>query len=305
MKTLLALLLLSPAAYADCIGNADGNGNVCTTFTLASHTLANGCQNVLAQDGQPAWGSICPSAGAVDVQLQHDPTNPGNELFAQGCASAVTSNTAPPYYATTPQPAGAIVTAFACTTTNYYWDGTTFTDNWTGTYEVDYASVYAVHCSSGRAGYCKRGYWSVQTGGSGQMATPPPPPPPPPPPQPVEYDLTLVPNLCDPAFDCVLQPTDASVVQVAVLYATVNMLYVQNADGSVDGIALDYLSIVPQGDDAVGSGDPIPYVITGAGEVYDPNGVLLKTESFSLNVTQDTQGNVMLTGGTLTVIVQP
>ena len=150
----------------------------------------------------------------------------------------------------------------------------------------------------GRGGGCRTGYFPVATGGSGEIATPPPPPPPPPPPQPVVIDVTIAPSACDPTWVCNLVPVDATVVASAVFSINGMTLQVNNADGTVDVLTLDYVNVAPADDDGT------LFIVSGGGEVFDAGGNLVKTVSVVVNVAVDEDTAMpSVTGGTLTITI--
>jgi hypothetical protein len=301
-RSLLAVLLLgSWAAHAQqCINNLDAAGNVCTSFTLGPPT--SNCIPVLTQDGQavPQFsGAVCPNGffggSSLQIQLPSDPVDPGNALVSYICSTTELSNTVPGVSFTAPQPAGSYVQSLTCTI-EYNW----YTATWSGTLTYDYASVHQRRCSSGRGGYCRTGWFPVETGGSGEIATAPPPPPPPPPPQPTVIDVTLVASACDASWTCALKPADASAITGGVFAPYAMTLQVNNGDGSVDTYALDSANVVLTNDDGTAA------MAFGSGSIFDADGNVVKSISITTNVSIDEDTALpSITGGTLEITIPP
>jgi hypothetical protein len=293
---------LLPAALAQaqqCVNNTDAAGNVCTSFTLGVPT-AN-CIPVTSQDGQAVpsgYGAVCPSGffggSGMQVTLPNDPVDPGNALTSYICSTSVLSNTVPSF-SSTPKPPGSLIQSLTCTI-EYSW----YTATWAGTLEYDYVSVRQTHCSGGRGGGCHTGYYPVSTGGSGEIATAPPPPPPPPPPQPTVISTGIGPSACDPALVCTLVAVDTSSISGAIFDINGMTLQVNNADGTVDVYALDFVNMSPMDDDGT------LYIVSGGGEIYDANGNIVKSVSVTVNlaVDEDTK-QPSVTSGTLEVTIPP
>lgn len=310
-----ALCLLTGVASAQdasCVNNADGNGNVCTNFTLAAPTV--NCDTITSQDNNNiSSGSMCPiqtygslAQGNVSLWLSNDPINPGMSLSLYSCVATLLSDTG-----NTPSAVNttrSTVTSLSCPGIDEGW----YAAVWNGTFTYNYSSLLKTSCSSGRGAHCVKNWVWVNKGGSGELNTlPPPPMPPPPPPTSYEIDLTFVPGpgLCDNNYTCYLVPTDTSQVQVGLLYLLGNALYIVNADGSMDVYDLtNNFSVTGVGDDGVpgaGSDDPYSVNINAYSFLYDPNtGSLLKTVNITVQVTTDGNGNVSLTSGTMSIIVQ-
>lgn len=310
----LLLLLASGNAFAQCVSNVDTDGNLCSNFTLGAPTV--NCIAIATQDGVPAsGGAVCPSGffggGSLQVELPNDPVSPGSPLLAYTCTAAQTSDTHP-----TAPAAGAtrtVTESLDCPGVNYSW----YTAEWFGSLTFNYNAVKQTHCSGGKGGGCHTGYFWVWASGSGEMFTAQPPPMPPPPPQPVETDLTsfLIAS-CDPTVTCVFQPADQSVVSAVILFGpTLELFVAGDINQPLDVYSLNssvaytnYLSSYQVGDDGcfqTGSDDPCVTVVYGGSEIDDAYGNPVKQVSFSFTETTDVNGNVTVSGVTISVIAYP